>query len=192
MPRTITTGFYGKLPARGDFVRAGLPRSFVEPWDTWLAAVLAGSRALLGESWLPAWLEAPVWRFSLAPGTSGPDAVLGLMLPSVDRVGRYFPLTLAAVFDAGSFPPAREARDLWLDGCEAAGRDALDGGAAPERIAALLPTLDECGHAAPPECSQWWTEGSPRVDATMVQLAGLPDSATFATMLDGTVPKTQE
>ena len=41
-------GFFGKLPARGDFVRAGLPRDFVDPWDAWLQRVLAGSRDAAG------------------------------------------------------------------------------------------------------------------------------------------------
>jgi type VI secretion system protein ImpM len=192
MPRPVSAGFYGKLPARGDFVRAGLPRTFVEPWDAWLGAVLAGSRALMGESWLGAWLEAPVWRFSLARGTSGPDAALGLMLPSVDRVGRYFPLTFAAVFDGGGAPPEQSACDAWLDRCEAAGRAALDGDAVPERIAALLPPLVGYDCAAAGGGNRWWTEGSPRVDATRLQLADLPDAGTFATMLDGAVPTTQE
>ena len=60
----VVAGFYGKLPARGDFVRVGLPRDFTEPWDGWLQSVIAGSRSLMGDAWLPAFLEAPVWRFT--------------------------------------------------------------------------------------------------------------------------------
>ena len=45
----VVAGFYGKLPARGDFVRAGLPRDFTDPWDDWLQSVIAGSRALVGD-----------------------------------------------------------------------------------------------------------------------------------------------
>ena len=93
-PGLVTVGFYGKLPARGDFVRAGLPRDFTDPWDDWLQSVIAGSRALMGDAWLPAFLEAPVWRFRPAAGMCGARAALGLMLPSVDKAGRYFPLDL--------------------------------------------------------------------------------------------------
>src|SRR5439155_21328721 len=64
-------GFCGKLPARGDFVTAGLPRRFTEAWHDWLQRVLAASRRALGEDWLAAWLEAPVLRFALSPGTCG-------------------------------------------------------------------------------------------------------------------------
>ena len=108
MPGDVIVGFYGKLPARGDFVRAGLPRDFIDPWDGWLQSVMAGSRALMGDAWLPAFLEAPVWRFTLPPGMCGAQAAFGLMLPSVDRAGRYFPLTFAVLSHAAS--PPRQAR----------------------------------------------------------------------------------
>lgn len=134
MPGAVTAvGFFGKLPARGDFVRAGLPRSFTDPWDAWLQQVLPASRGILAEVWEPAWLEAPVWRFALPPGLCGPDPVLGLWLPSVDRAGRYFPLTLAQVgadrsVDAG-----------FLTAAEAAGRTAIAEDWPPERLTNILP-----------------------------------------------------
>ena len=37
-PVTMAVGFYGKLPARGDFVRAGLPASFIRPLGRLVAA----------------------------------------------------------------------------------------------------------------------------------------------------------
>ena len=97
MPGAVIVGFYGKLPSRGDFVRSGLPRDFTDRWDDWLQSVMAGSRSLMGDAWLPAFLEAPVWRFALPRGLCGERAALGVMLPSVDKAGRYFPLTFAAL-----------------------------------------------------------------------------------------------
>ena len=47
-------GFFGKLPARGDFVRAGLPRDFIDSWDGWWQRMLPGSRDRLGEAWTEA------------------------------------------------------------------------------------------------------------------------------------------
>jgi type VI secretion system protein ImpM len=132
-------GFFGKLPARGDFVRRDLPQDFVDAWDGWLAAGIAESRALLGEDWLPAFLEAPVWHFALAPGVAGPG-MAGVLLPSVDRAGRYFPLTLAA--------PAAQAPLLfahlgWFESLAAAGIAALSEdatlGAFEAALAALPP-----------------------------------------------------
>ena len=176
-------GLFGKLPARGDFVRAGLPGSFIEPWDAWLQRAIAAARGRMGERWLPAWLDAPVWRFSLPPGACGAGAALGLMLPSVDRVGRYFPLTLAAVFPPGL--PAADARAAvaWLDAAEGAGRTALEQDATPEQVTALLPPL-QAGAVASADDAIWWTSGGPHVAATRLELAGLPDPAGFAAMID--------
>ncbi|HEY3912432.1 MAG TPA: type VI secretion system-associated protein TagF [Stellaceae bacterium] len=190
--RRAAIGFYGKIPARGDFVRAGLPRSFVEPWDEWLRGTLAQSRAELGSEWLSAWLEAPVWRFALMPGSCGPDPVLGLWMPSVDRAGRYFPLTLAAVM------PEADPRRLIAEGggflaaAESAGRDALADDLHPEALAARLlaaasaPAADPGVDAQldPPAGALWWTEGAPRVVGGSFLSFGLPDAAKFAAMLD--------
>ena len=92
----MDVGFYGKLPTHGDFLRRRVPDSFVEPWDAWLRDCLSASRSALGERWLDVYLTSPAWRFLCARGACGPQAMLGLMAPSVDRVGRYFPLTLVS------------------------------------------------------------------------------------------------
>jgi type VI secretion system protein ImpM len=183
-PGRVTTpvvGLFGKLPARGDFVRSGLPGSFVAPWDAWLQAALAASQVLLGEDWLPAWLEAPVWRFAFAPGLCGPASVVGTMLPSVDRVGRYFPLTLAALFAADAPPGNDGDAESWLDGAEAAGFAALERDATQDDVAALLPPPP----GTPPieAGSRWWTAGGPRVAATQRHHPALPPPEDFAAML---------
>ena len=95
------TGFFGKLPALGDFVERALPAEFVTPWDAWLQRAIAASRASLGEQWLDIYLTSPLWRFVLGAGPCGARAWAGVMMPSVDRVGRYFPLTVAAPLPAG-------------------------------------------------------------------------------------------
>jgi type VI secretion system protein ImpM len=176
----LIVGFYGKLPARGDFVRAGLPRDFTDPWDDWLQSVMAGSRAQMGEDWLPAYLEAPVWRFALPSGRCGSRAVLGLMLPSVDKAGRYFPLTFAALGQVGPDAPDWLA---WLDRCEETGFAALERDLPPDRLADMVAAPD-----LPPGTTNlancvWWTEGSPRVPATRFATQQMPDGATYATML---------
>jgi type VI secretion system protein ImpM len=112
-------GFYGKLACRGDFVSRGLPQSFIQPWDQWLAAGIQASQHALGEQWLEAYLVSPLWRFVLAPGLCGPDAVVGVLMPSIDRVGRYFPLSVAQVLAPGeSLAAAVADRDEWLEAAE--------------------------------------------------------------------------
>jgi len=95
-------GLYGKLPAAGDFVTRALPSAFVAPWDDWLQRSLVASRAQLAERWIAIYLESPIWRFALQPQVCGPQAWTGMLMPSVDRAGRYFPLTLVAPIEPGS------------------------------------------------------------------------------------------
>jgi type VI secretion system protein ImpM len=175
----IISGFAGKIPARGDFVHGGLPRDFTDPWHDWQSLVIAGSRALMGDVWLDAFLEAPVWRFVLPTRSCGPRAAIGLMMPSVDKVGRYFPLTFAALSDAGT-PAAADWSD-WLDAVEALGRLALEEDAPPERLMPP-PSPLSLGFTDETACV-WWTDGGPRVEPARLTMSGLPDAACFASML---------
>jgi type VI secretion system protein ImpM len=120
-------GLYGKLPARGDFLSRRLDADFVAAWDEWLQGVMRESREVLGERWLECFLSAPVWRFALPAGMVSDAGWVGLLVPSVDRVGRYFPLTVAApIQEDGIDVPATLARALpWLDSIEALALDAL-------------------------------------------------------------------
>jgi type VI secretion system protein ImpM len=101
-------GWFGKIPALGDFVSRRLPPEFIEPWDEWLSEELFGAQERLGEDWLESYLKAPIWRFALMPGALDDRHWFGILMPSVDRVGRQFPLTFAA-----SFAPDIEALARW-------------------------------------------------------------------------------
>ena len=101
MSTQIEVGLYGKLPSHGDFLRRRVSDAFVRVWDEWLQECIAASRSALGERWLDVYLTSPVWRFGADAGAFGPAPVVGLMAPSVDRVGRYFYLTLVAELPEG-------------------------------------------------------------------------------------------
>ena len=105
MSESFETGWYGKLPASGDVATRRLPPSCIEPWDAWLNAMLTGSRERLGDAWRAAFLSAPAWRFVLSPGIIGQQGWAGLIVPSVDSVGRYFPLTVASALPSVSLDP---------------------------------------------------------------------------------------
>ena len=94
-------GWHGKLPSLGDFASRRLPPAFLAPWDDWLATGLQQLRERNPDGWLPAYLAAPSRRFLLMPGVlpgvAGSQAWAGILMPSVDRVGRYFPFTIAQV-----------------------------------------------------------------------------------------------
>lgn len=89
-------GFFGKIPSLGDFVTRDLPREFLDSWDEWLQRSVAESKAALGDAWLNTYLTSPIWRFILLPGVCGKCGWAGIMTPSVDKVGRYFPLTFVS------------------------------------------------------------------------------------------------
>ena len=147
-------GFFGKLPSAGDFVQRRLPSGFVDAWDHHFENAVAESRSALGGGWHEAYHASPVWRFLLAPGACGESAWAGVMGPGVDRVGRCFPMVIAApvMADAGSSARVLTDGGSWFDAAEqvhlaaqddaAIGVDAFD-----EQVAALAGPL---GEAQPP------------------------------------------
>jgi type VI secretion system protein ImpM len=132
-------GWYGKLPCLGDFASRRLPTDFITPWDAWLQRSIAASRRQLGDTWLDVFLTSPMWRYALAPGVCGEHAYAGLLLPSVDKVGRYFPLTFA-------LPIPREHADIvallgvqaWYAELEHVGLAALSVDYSPDALEAAL------------------------------------------------------
>lgn len=93
-------GWYGKLPALGDFASRRLAPEWIAQWDAWLAAGLHQLREAAPDTWLENYLASPAWRFALLPGSlpdgSGEGLRVGVLVPSVDRVGRYFPLVVVS------------------------------------------------------------------------------------------------
>lgn len=91
-----SVGFFGKLPGVGDFVQRRLPMEFVAVWDRHWQEAVSATHTLLGDQWKPIYLNSPLWRFVLPAGVCTEAAWAGLLGPSVDRVGRCFPMVLAA------------------------------------------------------------------------------------------------
>ena len=149
-------GWHGKLPALGDFATRRLDGAFVQVWDAWLATGLAALARQPG--WLDAYLASPVWRFVLLPGAlpaaqgAAPAALAwaGVLMPSVDRVGRYYPLTLAHPLDG--LPATAGAVDAllrWLAALDDAAADALHGDWSIDTLDAQLARI-----GAPPAAAQ--------------------------------------
>jgi type VI secretion system protein ImpM len=113
-------GWYGKIPGTGDFVSRRLPATFIEAWDAWLQRALEGSRERLGALWRDTYLSMPPWRFVLSAGLVTNNAWAGVLLPSVDAVGRYFPLTVACALPSQSvdLPATLLGADAWFDSVE--------------------------------------------------------------------------
>ena len=106
---------YGKVATRRDFIAVATTQSFLSVWEPWLQSGVASSREFLRDTWIDAFLVAPVWRFWLGADICG-ATVLGATMPSMDGAGRYFPLTLAARADEGAEfpPPEADAQEEWF------------------------------------------------------------------------------
>lgn len=142
-------GAFGKMPALGDFFRIGAASEVITPWDTWVQQILQASRATLGARFDGCYMSAPIWRFALAPSVAGNQGVLGVLMPSVDRVGRQFPLTLFAQTGVQDHAPLRVLirQAPVLDALEALALDCLDDHMTREVLQARLDplTLREAG-----------------------------------------------
>ncbi|HEX6703127.1 MAG TPA: type VI secretion system-associated protein TagF [Albitalea sp.] len=109
-------GWYGKLASLGDFAQRRLPPAWLHACDAWLSAAMQSGRDQLGERWLETYLTAPLLRFGWAPGVVDGQWWFGLLMPSCDSVGRYYPLLIA--HPRTHAPEDRIALDhleLWFD-----------------------------------------------------------------------------
>lgn len=134
MMNNRTVGLYGKLPAHGDFIHRNLPSHFINAWDAWLQSYMGSLQEQIGEDWLDLYLTSPIWRFALSEGVIDHQAWVGIMLPSVDRVGRYFPFSIAKPVAAGSNPFDLIAQSAWFEALENASLLALAGRCAVDQL----------------------------------------------------------
>ena len=98
---------FGKLPAHGDFIARGLSDAQTGRLDDYLTASLSDAATL--EDFDALYAAAPAWRFVMALDDR---MFCGVLAPSVDKVGRQFPI-LVGVKAAG------EQIGLLIDACEA-------------------------------------------------------------------------
>lgn len=87
-------GFHGKIPSVGDFVTKRLQPEFVDKWDIWLQNCISSTKDEITERWTKTYSVAPILRFYLQQGLMNDMAWFGLMIPSVDSVGRQFPFSI--------------------------------------------------------------------------------------------------
>lgn len=98
----MSTGFFGKIPATGDFVAWNLPRTFIDRWDRWMSMELR-ARPDEGE------LDPRAWRFIIQSGIFGEQPCAGVWRMSEDRVGRHYPF---AIVRLNQLP---DPGDAWFD-----------------------------------------------------------------------------
>ena len=205
-----TIGLFGKLPARRDFIRHGIDNATLALIEPWLHAGLHASRTALGDDWDAVYMGAPIWRFRCEDDRIG-GSLRGVMMPSVDGVGRKFPLLVLSQFavmdDRKTMPivPSwgmlnASADRPWYDAAEDVALSALDEDVPLEdvlrrtaRTAALAggggyaattarPARLPSAHAA--RCL-WWAAALEATVPPMAFPSTLPPTSVFASLLAG-------
>jgi type VI secretion system protein ImpM len=170
-----TPGWYGKIPSVGDFASRRLPQHFIDVWHDWLQQGMAASRTFLGDGWLNQYLNSPIWRFLLTPGVCGASMWAGTLMPSVDKVGRYFPLTLAVQVEARTHSVATvTAASDWYAALERLSLAMLDINVSVDDlehglIGTPFPAPDDSLIEVAQEFIQWWV--NEKITATVVDLS---------------------
>ncbi len=126
----MATGFFGKLPASGDFVTRGLPDGVRPLLDRWLTRTLA-PLAQRPEDWPPEGLRGLI--------AHGGNALALLILPSRDTSGRAFPLAAAALATGAGQAQVDDWADRACPALRLAREGELDAAGLIARIAALGP-----------------------------------------------------
>jgi type VI secretion system protein ImpM len=101
---------YGKHPAFGDFLTAGLSGVAQDRIETWLNASLSTLKSAWGDMWEHGFDASPPIAFWIGARVTGGGAVRGAMIASRDKVGRRFPL-IAGWEGPGPLPPAVDPTD---------------------------------------------------------------------------------
>ncbi|MCG7629342.1 type VI secretion system-associated protein TagF [Epibacterium sp. MM17-32] len=140
----MTAGFgaYGKMPTVGDFFRLSPPSGFVKMWDPWIQSIMTAGQRTYGPHFDQYYMSAPIWRFTLSAGLAGGQKLTGVLMPSVDRVGRRFPLTLVSALPTPGPVGCDHLSDTDLfERLEDIALDCLEDNMNQERLAQLLATV---------------------------------------------------
>jgi type VI secretion system protein ImpM len=142
-------GFFGKLPATGDFVSRGLPDAFRRNWDGWL------TRHIVPLQHQDSDLPPGGLRFRLV---SGGRLATGVIRPSADSAGRRFPLSLLLIAEGNLPLPEVNA---WCDAALALLTDGID----PDTLWRAIDAVPAPQPDDPPSGPmQLWTTGHAAID----------------------------
>lgn len=141
-------GLIGKIAANADYVAIDAPKPLLAAIEPWLQACVSASRLALGERWRSAFLAAPIWRVWLGAEVCGAPT-LAALAPSLDALGRYFPLVVFASGDAerAILPPELFDHAAWFSAAETLLLATLQPGAPLAAASAALAALPEPGAA---------------------------------------------
>jgi type VI secretion system protein ImpM len=181
-------GWYGKIPCLGDFISRRLPPGFISVWDTWLQRSIAASHEQLKERWLDLYLNSPIWRFALMQGLLHEEEGIwtGVLMPSVDNVGRYFPLTIAERIEPRSgMILSVFSSQSWFAALERIALATLNINALPDDLDRNLadnpfPSMGGAGRRTDAqELASWW-----QTESSVSKMLDLPSENSLADLFD--------
>lgn len=95
---SVQVSIFGKLPAHADYVSVNLLNAIEVQLHEWISMTIFETQTHFGKrDWLDAYLNMTPLCFLMNLSCREKHCLFGVMIPSVDRVGRYFPL-LAGVY----------------------------------------------------------------------------------------------
>lgn len=109
-------GLFGKHPAFGDFIAAGLPDDVSQGMADWMQVTLGAWRDGAGPDWACVFDQGPVLRFWIGPGLLRGQSLRGVWMASHDRSGRRFPLVVA---QPGGVAPVEDADQAFYEAAAA-------------------------------------------------------------------------
>lgn len=197
-PDADRIGVFGKVPTRGDFVALGFDPTIRTALDQWLQAGLAAFAQLVGAAWSRQFDAMPAWRFIITSGVWGRPTLAGILMPSRDRVGRSFPLVLAAQLRDFADRPRQLYADIdWFAAAEGMAGAFVQQNAEVGQVSDLLKQLrlprpqadEEPGAGRITPASLWW-----KMDLASGKSVGFttpfrPQPQDFLRLMDGQAPK---
>lgn len=192
---TKQLSWFGKLPCVGDFCSHNMPASLQERIDLWLSNAMQQGQTLYGNAWMDAYFQTPVhgfvWGRQAIPELNN-EAVIGVIMPSVDKAGRAFPFVLIQRLNETTLNTlAFESITLWFQQAHGLCADALNQDWGLDKFeleSESLPVLT--GQSSREDLintgstqSHWFRIEYHGEIRAVLQCEGLPDSHDFNTLL---------
>ncbi len=140
----------GKLPGHPEFLAS--PDADAGVIDRWLDAGWQGAHADAGETWNSAFAAGDTYGFLWSHGPKATDATCGVIAPSVDSIGRHYPLVVASRMGSaglgGRWPLLPNAGARFLDAAQELMVECHAAGLAPGELSTRLI------HLAPPSIEE--------------------------------------
>jgi len=186
-------GFFGKVPTHGDFVSVGLPGALRSTVDQWIDNGLNLIKD--SEDWEHRFHKMPSWRFVIQAPIWDDATIAGVLMPSRDRVGRSFPLVIAAqITDFVGNPQSLCFDRSWFMAAEALGETTRFKDFDLERFRNSLQRLrlphqreDKSASGSDTPRSIWWNIDNDSGIAGGFMTIGKLEAETFEKLLPSTM-----